>query len=532
MTQPTSVIGNRLAACSTYLEQAVSIAPLVVFRMIFGLLMLGSTARFWYLGWIDDHYLQAKMSFKYYGFEWVDMLSPTGMYALHVVMILASLGILLGFYYKIATIFFFLSFTYVELIDLTYYLNHYYFVNVVSFLLILVPANRHFSLDVLLNPSLDTTTTPRWTILIFQLQLAIVYVFAGLAKLNYDWLINALPLKIWLPANDYFPLIGWIFTLKITPYVFSWFGMIYDTTIVFWLINTKTRLFAYVSVVVFHVLTGLLFQIGVFPVVMMGATWIFFSDNFHEKTIQFLNKGLNRLLKTDKEKNSNEQTIDNQVFTNSTISVSVILALAFLRRRSCQILVILKSLITFLCGVTAKQAGLRLHRIENRVHRLGITEIWQLRRREKARWIFPFLILFFMFQILFPWRYLLYPNNHYWSEEGYRFGWRVMLMEKAGTATFYVKDAKTGREGIVNNADFLCSHQEKQMSMQPDMILQFAHFLKKEYEKRGVIDPSVRAEVYVTLNGRPSQLLIDSTLDLTKIIDSWSPKTWILHYEK
>ena len=32
-------------------------------------------------------------------------------------------------------------------------------------------------------------------------------------------------------------------------------------------------------------------------------------------------------------------------------------------------------------------------------------------------------------QLAFPFRYLLYPGNIFWTEEGYRFSWRVMLME-------------------------------------------------------------------------------------------------------
>lgn len=101
-------------------------------------------------------------------------------------------------------------------------------------------------------------------------------------------------------------------------------------------------------------------------------------------------------------------------------------------------------------------------------------------------------------------------------------------MEKAGTATFYVKDSKSGREGVVVNSEFLNAHQEKQMAMQPDMILQFAHFLAKHYENKGVSSPTVRAEVYVTLNAHPSELLIDPQVDLSKIEDGWKPKTWIL----
>jgi hypothetical protein len=100
-------------------------------------------------------------------------------------------------------------------------------------------------------------------------------------------------------------------------------------------------------------------------------------------------------------------------------------------------------------------------------------------------------------------------------------------MEKAGTATFFVKDGKTGREGEVVNGEFLNAHQEKQMAMQPDMILQYAHFLKQHYEQQGMQNPSVRAAVYVTLNARPSRLLFDPNLDLSSIQDGWQTKTWI-----
>jgi hypothetical protein len=123
---------------------------------------------------------------------------------------------------------------------------------------------------------------------------------------------------------------------------------------------------------------------------------------------------------------------------------------------------------------------------------------------------------------------VFYPGSLFWTEEGYRFSWRVMLMEKAGNATFYVKDSETNREGIVDNTEFLNTHQEKQMGMQPDMILQFAHFLGEYYEKQGVKNPQVRVEAWVTLNARPSQLLINPKVDLMKLQDGWQAKGWIL----
>jgi len=431
-----------------FLNTKVSAAPLVSFRLIFGALMVFSAIRFMYLGWIEDHFTEPLFNFKYYGFSWVKSASRVTLYTIHILMILSAIGIMFlqGIAYRIAAVVLFLSFTYTELIDLTYYLNHYYFVCLVCFLLIFMPSR--------VSPftNLKEIQINRSSIFILKSQIAILYVYAGLAKINYDWLIEALPLKIWLPANDNIFFLGPLFAWKYSPYIFSWAGMLYDTFIVLFLVYTPTRIWAYLTVIIFHSLTGILFQIGVFPLVMIGIASIFFSDAWHVKFVRFFVK----------EKTS--------IHTQNSPSSNYTL--------------------------------------------------------------FNYLILgYLVFQVLFPWRYVLYTGNLFWAEEGYRFSWRVMLMEKAGTATFYVKDTKTGREGIVNNAEFLNPHQEKQMAMQPDMILQFAHFLGKHYQNQGVYEPEVRAEVYVTLNAKPSKLLVDPSVDLMKETDSFKPKDWIIHYK-
>ena len=103
-----------------------------------------------------------------------------------------------------------------------------------------------------------------------------------------------------------------------------------------------------------------------------------------------------------------------------------------------------------------------------------------------------------------------------------------MLIEKAGTAFFYVTDPKTGKRGEVNNCDFLTPNQEKMMATQPDMILQYAHIIKDEVKSRGIKNPVINAEVYVTLNGSRSKLFIDPEVDLTTLQDNFKPKDWIL----
>jgi hypothetical protein len=214
-----------------------SIAPLVILRIAFGAIMLISTVRFLLRGWVYTFYIKPKLHFTFYGFDWVKPLSATGMYTLFTLMILATVLITVGLFYRAAITAFFVCFTYVELIDKTIYLNHYYLISVMAFLLVWVPANRYFSVDARLKPHLQATKVPAWCINIFKLQLVLVYFFAGISKLNYDWLIAAMPLKIWLPASSHLPVIGWLLPHKWVAYAFSWFGALFDLFIGFLLLS-------------------------------------------------------------------------------------------------------------------------------------------------------------------------------------------------------------------------------------------------------------------------------------------------------
>ncbi len=175
----------------SYLQKPVITAPLISFKLIFGALMVFSAVRFMALGWIEDHYVNPVFHFKYWGFEWVEPLSLPLLYGIHVLMILGALGIMFAQkkWYRISALVLFFTFTYTELIDLTYYLNHYYFVSLACLLLCFLPAEQS-----VLSGNLESKI-PNWSILIIKAQLSYVYFFAGIAKINYEWLINAMPLS-------------------------------------------------------------------------------------------------------------------------------------------------------------------------------------------------------------------------------------------------------------------------------------------------------------------------------------------------
>lgn len=434
------------------LQRPTSILPLVVFRIGFGILMLLGTLRFVLNGWVDTFYVQPVFHFTYLGFGWVKPLPAPVLYAVFAALGLCALLVALGLFYRVSITAFFVLFTYVELLDQAFYLNHYYLVSLLSFLLIFLPAHWKWSLDALRRPALRAETVPAWTINVLRLQLGIVYMFAGIAKLNPDWLLNAMPLTLWLRARTDFPLVGAWFDQRWVAYLFSWGGALYDLTIPFFLLWRRSRPFALLTVAVFHILTEMLFPIGMFPWIMIVGSLIFLDERDY--------RALARAL----------------------------------RLRS---------------PVPAAEESPHAARIPPAA---------------------VILVPFFIVQVLFPLRSVLYPGDTLWSEEGFRFSWRVMLVEKVGSVTFFVRDPASGRQWTVNPNTYLTRVQEAQMSFQPDMILQFAHFLDDQFRQQGSGDVEVRAEAYVSYNGRASRLLIDPSVDLSQQQNSLLHKNWILSY--
>jgi len=278
-------------AIKTYLNKNTKAASLAVFRVLFGLIMCLSIVRFWYRGWIEKLYLSPKFHFHYSGFEWVNVPGQWT-YLIFILAFLSALMFAIGYKYKWAIVIFFLSFTSIELLDKSTYLNHYYFVSVMSFILIFLPANAAYSVDAHSHESVRKEFVPQWCVDVIKLMLAIVYIYAGLAKLNTDWMVNAMPLTIWLPSKFSVPVIGSLMHEKWMHYLFSWSGALYDLTIVFFLLWRKTRVFAFTTVIIFHILTRVLFPIGMFPYIMIASTFIFFSSSLHEKCLDKLFKFL------------------------------------------------------------------------------------------------------------------------------------------------------------------------------------------------------------------------------------------------
>ena len=437
-----------LGRLTQILNRPLDAASVAAFRIVFGALLLVSTLRFFLHGWVQQFYGEPTHFFSYWGFAWVRPLPLFGMYVLYAVIAAAALCLMLGIAARASAALAALAFGYAHFCDKANYLNHYYLVTLLLGLLAFLPVDREFSLRVFRRPRGRRAQVRAWVLYLLRFQVGVVYVFGGLAKLNADWLLHGEPLRIWLSANAELPILGRILNEPWTALVFSWCGALFDLTIVPLLSFRATRAPAYAVLLLFHVLTALLFRIGMFPWLMIVNATLFWDPSWPRRWLA-----------------------------------------------------------RWPGSARAAPAGVAGGPLA----------------APKAL----FLLGYAAVQILLPLRSVLYPGNTRWSEEGFRFAWKVMLVEKAGSLEFEVEGPSGGRRAL-SAREYLTPFQARMAATQPDMILQLAHWIAEDCARRGEGPVRVYADSEVSFNGRLRRRLIDPKQDLAGVQDGLGAKSWIL----
>lgn len=264
----------------------VDMASLAVFRIAFGGLLLWDAGKFFVHDWIAIMYVIPRFHFKYYGFEWVEPWSVSLLHLHFAVMGALAFLIMIGLFYRVAIVLFFFAFSYVFLLDQTQYLNHFYFVIILNVLLIFVPANRVYALDTRLWPRMgvDTQTGPAWSVWIVRVQMEIMLIFAGVVKINSDWLALQ-PLEPWLAQSQDLFLIGPYLT-ETWVVAFGAYGVIVlhilGAPLLLW---RRTRVPVFLAYVLFHISNHLFFNIGIFPWLTIAGTTIFFAADWPRRWV-------------------------------------------------------------------------------------------------------------------------------------------------------------------------------------------------------------------------------------------------------
>ena len=438
---------SRLASAARRPVPADSVA---FARIGFGFLVTFSSLRFLINGWVGRLWLEPEFHLTYTHFEWVRPLPGVGMYLLQLALAASGVAMAVGWHHRRATVFFLVGFTWTELIDAALYLNHYWFMTLMGVLMLLLPVHRHWSLDARAGRVSAQPEVQALTVWALRAQVGVVYFFAGLAKVNPDWLFDAQPLRLWLSDRSDVIAVGDLLDSDVIAYLASWSAVAFDLTIVGWLLWRRTRLAAWIAALVFHVVTGSLFQIGVFPVVMAVMALIFFDPSWPQRFVPAASIGL-----------------------PSTM------------------------------GSPRSPASIR----------------------RPAAWCLAVLLVL---QVVLPLRHFAQPGNVRWNEDGYYLAWRVMLTEKAGFVEFDVTDPATGDVWTVTPSMVLTDWQAATAATRPDLIHATALLIENALTDETTPDLEIRADAWVSMNGRPAAALLDPTIDLTQFARGELPPDVVL----
>ena len=262
------------------------IAILCYFRVLFGIVMAWHVWRYVSQGWVDHFYVIPKFHYTYYFFDWVRPWPGMGMHIQFYVMGAAAIGIILGLFYRLSAIIFFCSFTYIFLVESAWYQNHYYLVCLLSLIMIFVPANRRFSMDVALQLTRPSDHAPAWMLWMLRLQIGIAYFYGGVAKFKFDWLQGE-PMRLLLASKGDYPVLGPYFQEEWMGQLFTWGGLLFDLAVVPMLLWRRTRLLAFAATTGFHLMNTTLWHIDFFPWFMLFAALIYFPPDWPRKLFRW-----------------------------------------------------------------------------------------------------------------------------------------------------------------------------------------------------------------------------------------------------
>ncbi len=419
---------------------------LIIFRILFGFLVIAESWGAILTGWVRKTLIQPKFTFNFIHLDFLQPLPGNGMYYYFFIMGVFGIGIMLGYKYRAAMFGFSLMWAGVYLMQKSSYNNHYYLLFLLNFIMCFLPAHKNLSLDVKFNSVVKTDWMPSWVKWFIIFQLFIVYTYASVAKFYPDWLDTTFAAILMKSRKDYF-LIGEIIQQKWAHYVIAYFGIVFDALIIPALLYKPTRKFAFILALFFHLYNSFVLHIGIFPYLALAFCLFFFEDRSIRKI--FYPKS-----------HKNPFTPDVYFKKNNFILITA--------------------------------------------------SIW------------------FIIQIALPLRHWFIPGDVLYTEEGHRLSWRMMLRTKSGSNTFYIQEKGSTKKVSVKWKNYLTKKQKRAMGGKPDMIWQFAQYLKKEYQAKGK-EIAVYVKNRVRVNGRKSVTIIDPKADLAAAHwNYWGHNDWVL----
>lgn len=267
-------------------DQPVNNAALVTFRWIFGLLMMLESFGVFVTGWIDRVYLHPQVTFTMFTVEWPYAELSSIATPWFLLMGCASCAVMLGWHYRLSTVLLAVLWTGAYLGQKSSYNNHYYLAMLVCWIMACLPAHRRASFDA--PQKVDHLVhCPAWIPFAYKIQIALVFGYAALAKLDSGWRSGEF-LSIAFEAKANMPVLGPLLSASWFPVTLASSGLIFDALIIPALWWKKTRSLAMIGLILFNLFNSVVFQIGIFPYLVLGWTIFFWEPSTVERVFRWL----------------------------------------------------------------------------------------------------------------------------------------------------------------------------------------------------------------------------------------------------
>lgn len=424
-------------------------------------------------GWVHKNLIEPEFTFSFMGFEWLQPLPGYGMYGYFFVMGLAALAVALGWRYRWSTIALALLWSGAYFMQKTSYNNHYYLAVLLCWWMVVLPANLRFSLDSA-RTGITSMVHQYWITAFAKTQLLIVFTFGALAKFYPGWLEGDFISQSFGGKASLW-LIGPLLQIDWFQWFITYTAIAFDGLIIPLLWWKPTRNLAFIGLIAFNLFNSAVFQIGIFPYLVLAFTVFFYAPDYIERLFRIPKSGEGNLKKGFVLRSSHSGSEGPAVPRGSRDGK----------------LAPLSSLAT-----TA-------------------------------------LLLYFIVQLSLPLRHHFIPGDVNWREEGHRLSWRMMLRAKGGFIRLEAVNPQSDKRETVDLKAFLTPKQRRQLAAKPDFLYQFTQRLKAHYAAKGWEE----FELYVTtsrvyLNGKGPAPLFASDVDLTKVDwYYWGRNEWVLDPE-
>lgn len=433
------------------LFRPINNSTLIFFRICFGFLLAVHFFTSITNGTVFINFIEPAFNFPHIGFEFLQPLPGRGMYIYFALLGILSLFIMIGAWYRIAMVSVAILFTGIYLMQKSGYNNHYYLLLLICWIMCFLPAHRRASFDTSKRKIKGRDTCLSFSIFILLAQIAIMYFFAALSKIDGDWFTGkfiAIQFSKWGEGSR----LGFLYGSKAFQLFICYAGFLFDLLIVPLLLWRRTRSAAFLVSILFHLFNAYTFSIGIFPYLSIALNTLFLPAS----------------------------TFD-QLFRGRTRVVHGQPGEPFFPR-----------------------------------HLIKIT-----------------LSAYLLIQLLLPMRSWFYPGNVFWTEEGYRLSWKMMMRTKSGDIFFRIRDPQSGKTWTHDPARLFKPQQLMWIAGSPDMTWQYAQRLAKDFKNIGYEYVQVFAVGSVSLNRSKPKPLIDSTVDLAHV--KWEPfrhSSWITNAPK